>query len=243
MTIESQIINTDCLSGLERLEDSSVSLVLTDPPYNIGGHMKSRGSGVHRLRENHFSVCDWDNIDDSLWKALMQEFAENLYAKVKVGGAVVIFMAVIKVETIKGIFESAGFYYKTTGTWHKTNPMPRNMKLSFINSTESWIYFTKGKPSGTFNNDGKPFHDFIETSLTPLSEKRFGKHPTQKPLKLMMHFIKLLSNKDEFVLDPFCGTGTTLLAAKKLERFYIGYDMNEEYIEIANNRIKSDDVI
>ncbi len=235
---ENSLVQIDCLKGLQLIEDDSVNLMLTDPPYNIGGHMKSRGSGIHRLRENHFSICDWDNIEDELWKEQMGLLANSLFSKVKKGGAVIVFMAVIKVESIKRIFEDAGFYYKTTGTWHKKNPMPRNMNLSFINSTESWLYFTKGKPSGTYNNEGKAIHDFIETGLTPLSEKKFGKHPTQKPIKLMIHFVELLSNKGDLILDPFCGSGTSLLAAKMSGRKYIGFDMNPDYIEISSNRLQ-----
>ena len=60
------------------------------------------------------------------------------------------------------------------GIWHKTNPMPRNMNLQFINSTEAWIYFINEGTTGTFNNDSKALHDFVETSLTTQNEKRFG---------------------------------------------------------------------
>lgn len=228
----------DCILGVKELNEESIDLVLTDPPYNIGGHMKTRGSGIHRLRENHFSVCEWDNIDEELWQKHMSELASCLFEKVKFGGAVIVFMAVIKVETVKKLFEEAGFYYKTIGVWHKTNPMPRNMNLSFVNSTETWLYFTKVKPSGTFNNEGKMYHDFIETGLTPKSEKKHGKHPTQKPLKLMEHFVQLLSNENETVLDPFCGSGSSLVAAKLHNRNYIGFDINNDYIEVAIKRLE-----
>ena len=118
------------------------------------------------------------------------------------------FMSIIKVETIIRLAEKHGFYYKTTGIWHKTNPMPRNMNLHFINSTEAWIYFTYKKHTGTFNNEGIAIHDFFETSVTPAGEKRHGKHPTQKPVQLLEKFVKLLTNENDVVFDPFCGSGT-----------------------------------
>lgn len=68
-------------------------------------------------------------------------FAE-LSRVVKESSSVIMFMSIIKVETIIRLAEKHGFYYKTTGIWHKKNPMPRNMNLHFINSTEAWIYFT-----------------------------------------------------------------------------------------------------
>lgn len=236
--LKSNLINDDCLLGLKSLPENSVELVLTDPPYNLGAHMKSRGSGIHRLRSNHFSTCDWDNVDEHHWEQNIAGLATELARVIKDGGAVLMFMSVLKVAVIKSIFEKAGFYYKTTGTWHKTNPMPRNMNLSFVNSTESWIYFTKGKVSGTFNNNGAVFHDFVESGLTPSGEKKFGKHPTQKPLKIMKFFVSLLSNEGDTILDPFCGSGSTLVAAKHLKRRYIGIEINQEYSSIAIKRLE-----
>src|SRR3712207_9112883 len=91
------------------------------------------------------------------------------------------FMSLIKVETIIKLAEKNKFYYKTTGIWHKTNPMPRNMNLHFINSVEGWVYFTNITKTGTFNNNGTAIHDYIESSVTPKNEKIYGGHPTQKP--------------------------------------------------------------
>jgi len=111
------------------------------------------------------------------------------------------------------------------------------MNIHFVNSTEAWIYFINDGTSGTFNNDGKMVHDFIETSLTPKNEKKFGKHPTQKPVKIISHFIKHLSNENDVVLDPFMGSATTGVCAKKMNRKFIGIDLNKEYYELSKKRI------
>ena len=74
------------------------------------------------------------------------------------------------------------------------------MNLHFVNSTEAWIYFTYKTRTGTFNNSGALIHDFIETSVTPNGERRYGKHPTQKPESLIQHFVEILSNENEWVL-------------------------------------------
>ena len=152
-------------------------------------------------------------------------------------GAILLFMSLIKIETIIKLATKYKFYYKTTGIWHKTNPMPRNMNIHFVNSTEAWIYFIKDHTSGTFNNEGKIEHDFIETSLTTGKEKKKGKHPTQKPIKIIEHFIKLLSNKDEVVLDPFMGSGTTGKMALLNNRKFIGIEKDAGYFEIAKQRL------
>ena len=115
--------------------------------------------------------------------------------------------------------------------------MPRNMNIHFVNSTEAWIYFINNDTSGTFNNDGKMVHDYIETSLTTAKEKKFGKHPTQKPKIIISHFIKHLSNKNDVVLDIFSGLGTTCLAAAQLERKWIGFEQSKKYAEDSIKRI------
>ena len=132
-------------------------------------------------------------------------------------------------------------YYKTTGIWHKTNPMPRNMNLHFINSNECWIYFTNKTKTGTFNNNGKAIHDFFESSVTPSSEKKYGKHPTQKPESLIESFVKILSNRNDTVLDCFMGSGTTGVVSKRLGRNFVGIELNEEYFNIAKQRINDVD--
>ena len=108
----------------------------------------------------------------------------------------------------------------------------------FVNSTECWIYFIYKGTSGTFNNDGNVKHDFLESSVCPNSEKNFGKHPTQKPLKILKELIGCVTNEGEVVLDPFMGSGSTCVACDILRRRYIGIEIEEKYFDIANSRIQ-----
>lgn len=236
MVIELQ--NGDCVDLMSRLESQSVDLILTDPPYNLGNFMTGRQAGLHRMRSNFFVSAGWDNLDTNDWEKSMSGFFSEAARVLRRGGSLVCFMSVMKVETLVRLAEYHGFYYKTTGVWHKTNPMPRNMHLQFVNSTESWVYFTAGTRTGTFNNEGTLVHDFVETSVTPASERKFGKHPTQKPAKLMEYFVGLLSNPGDTVLDPFMGSGSTGVAAKKLGRSFIGIELDPQYFAIAKNRIE-----
>ena len=228
----------NCIGIMSNLEDRSIDLVLTDPPYNIGEFAKERGAQIHTMRPNTFYNKGWDNQDTDDWRQLMDGFSELMSEKVKIGGGVIIFASLLKIGDIKNIVEKHGFYYKTTGIWHKSNPMPRNMNLSFVLSTEAWLYFVNQKRTGTFNNNGKAVHDYVETSVTPLNERKFGKHPTAKPVKLMNHFVRLLSNEGETVLDPFMGSGTTGVSCCELGRNFIGIEKDDKYFEIAKNRIE-----
>lgn len=232
-------LRCDCIDGMVGIPDRSVDLLLTDPPYNLGRFMKHRNSGVHRMRSNHFSNAGWDNLDQEEWELKLDEFLYNANRVLKLGGSLVIFMSIIKVETVVKLAQRHGFYYKTTGIWHKRNPMPRNMKISFVNSTESWIYFVNKKPSGTFNGKGRMWHDHFETSITPKSEKDHGSHPTQKPLSLLENFIELLSHPGDVVLDPFMGCGSTGIAAKSKNRRFCGFEISQDYYDIAVKRMQS----
>ena len=148
----------------------------------------------------------------------------------------IVFMSILRVETLVEIANKFGFYYKTTGIWHKTNPMPRNMNLHFVNSNECWIYFTYKTKTRTFNNKGKLVLDYIETSVTTAREKKLGKHPTQKPLELLSRIILASTNEGDLILDPFCGSSTTGIAAINLKRKYIGIDNEEEYLKLSVKR-------
>jgi site-specific DNA-methyltransferase (adenine-specific) len=80
--------------------------------------------GVFRLRKN-FVASGWDDLAYEDWYVQMLDFLQLTYAKLAPNGAVIIFMSIMKVESIIEIAQKAGFYYKTTGIWHKTNPMPK----------------------------------------------------------------------------------------------------------------------
>lgn len=224
---------------MKAMEPRSIDLILTDPLYNLGKFMQERATNLKRMRSNYFGAAGWDDLDFDEWTLLMDKFFEEASKVIRVGGSMIVFMAIIKVETIIQLATKHGFYYKTTGIWHKTNPMPRNMNLHFINSTEAWVYFTYKNRTGTFNNNGKAIHDFFETSVTPAGERTFGRHPTQKPVMLLSQMVQLLSNEGDIVFDPFMGSGSTGVAALMNKRNFIGSEINEEYCETSRARMEN----
>lgn len=232
------LLNQDCIKAMEGIDSNSIDLIVTDPPYNLGNFMINRDTNLKKMRDNFFGTAGWDNMEYDEWANSMDNFFSSAARVIRRGGAMIVFMAIIKVETIIHLAERHGFYYKTTGIWHKTNPMPRNMNLHFVNSTEAWIYFTYKTKTGTFNNGGAMLHDFIETSVTPNGERHFGKHPTQKPESLIQHFVEILSNLGDTVLDPFMGSGTTGVVSKRSGRNFIGIELDEQYFNMAKTRIE-----
>lgn len=234
----SQLLLGDCLKVMKQLPDSSVDCIITDPPYNLGQFMHDRNTNLVKMRANQFAYAGWDNMGYKEWRKSMKMFLVECSRVLKKGGTLIVFMAVIKVSDIVNLSQGTNLYYKTTGVWHKTNPMPRNMNIHFVNSTESWIYFVNSDTSGTFNNQGRVVHDFLESSVCPLSEKKHGRHPTQKPLSIMKRLIELVTNPNDIILDPFMGSGSTCVAAAVLGRRYLGIELDENYLKIAKARIE-----
>lgn len=141
--------------------------------------------------------------------------------------------------------EEEGFKIINNITWQKTNPPPNLACKTFTHSTETIIWARKDlkKSKYTFNynlmkelNDNKQMKDVWTTSLTKPSEKKCGKHPTQKPLEILDKIILASTKENDLILDPFCGSSTTGISANKLNRAYIGIDNSEEYLELSKRR-------
>ena len=241
MRINIQLFNEDCLAIIPTLENNSIDLLITDPPYNLGEFIQKRNYNIKNMRENNLlNAKDWDSLSKEEYLVNMDKFFQEVFSKLKIGANIIIFISSLRIESIVEIAEKYGFYYKTTGVWHKTNPMPRNMNLHFINSNEFWIYFVYKKRTGNvFNNENKMIMDYIESSTPKSSEKQYGKHPTQKPIQIIDYLIKILSREGDLVLDPFLGSGTTGESAVRLKRNFIGIELDRNYFEMAKKRIES----
>lgn len=236
-----ELYNEDCLKVIQKLEDNSIDLLITDPPYNLGEFIRKRNYNLKGMRENSLeNIIDWDSLSKEEYLVNIERFFQEVSSKLKVGANVIIFLSSLRIESIVEIAERYNFYYKTTGVWHKTNPMPRNMNLHFVNSNEFWLYFVYKKRTGnTFNNENRMIMDYIESSTPKSSEKQYGKHPTQKPIQIIDYLIKILSREGDLVLDPFLGSGTTGESAVRLKRNFIGIELDRNYFEIAKKRIES----
>lgn len=233
-----ELTHGDCLLAMGDIPDGSIDLVLTDPPYNLAAFMMRRATNLRSMRPNHFYADGWDDMTEEEWAKSMDAFLAESARVLRRGGALLMLMSIIRVETVVRLAEGHGLYYKTTGVWHKTNPMPRNMSLHFVNAIEPWVYFVNGAKTGTFNNGGIALHDFVETPVAPRSERALGSHPTQKPVALMEHFVRILSDPGDVILDPFMGSGSTGVAAITNGRRFVGIELDERYYDTAERRVR-----
>ena len=153
----------------------------------------------------------------------------------------------LNIYSIGLALEQEGFKIINNITWQKTNPPPNLACRCFTHSTETILWARKNdkKARHLFNyqlmkekNGGKQMKDVWTGPLTPAKEKLLGKHPTQKPLYLLERIIEASTNPGDLVLDPFCGSSSTGVAAKALGRRYIGIDNVEEHLELSARRLR-----
>jgi site-specific DNA-methyltransferase (adenine-specific) len=227
--------NKDCVEGMNDLFKNGgecVDLIVADPPYVV-----SKESNFHTMKDRKnqrtgTTFGEWDLEFDN------REWINSSYNILKKGGSLIVFNDFKKASIIYDIASEAGFEYKDTIIWKKTNPMPRNRDRRYIPNIEMLQWYVK-KGSWTFNRQDEKYEGSILSfpSESGGGFKRY--HPTQKPVKLIEHLIKIHSNNGEIVLDPFMGSGTTAVASLNLNRHFIGFEINPEYVSIANERIKN----
>ena len=153
------------------------------------------------------------------------------------------------IYSIGEALEEEGFKIINNITWRKLNPPPNISCRAFTHSTETIIWAKKdiknNKHKFNYNdmkelNGGKQMKDVWEMSLTKPSEKKHGKHPTQKPIALLERIILASTNEGDLILDPFNGSGTTGIVAHMLNRRYIGIDNVQEYLDLTIRRYESE---
>jgi site-specific DNA-methyltransferase (adenine-specific) len=130
-------------------------------------------------------------------------------------------------------------------TWHKPDPPPNVLHTAFTHAHETLLWASKGKAARhTFNYDLINSRDptaqvssVWRIPAVPGREKLHGRHPTQKPLRLVRRAVLASTTEGDLVFDPFCGSGTTGVAAKELDRYFVGAETEREFAELAGRRI------
>ena len=236
-----KIFNEDCLEGMKRIPDGSVDFVLTDLPYGI-------------------TVCEWDKKID------LTKFWEQANRVTKRNGAMAMFsqlpFGVDLINANRKNFRYEWIWEKSLGTgMFNAKKMPlrchENILVFYQKLPTYNPQFRSGKPykrapqtpknyeGGVYHgvkslpsrNDGDKYYprDVIKFTVSMSSEERY--HNTQKPVDLLEYLIKTYTNEGELVLDATIGSGSTAVACINTNRHFIGFELNEKYFDIANQRI------
>jgi len=222
-----QLYHGDCLDILPTLEDGSVDVVITDPPYYTDDNWSNHQtlSGADDARMNH----KWK--DDFSW---LQEIPRVL----KVGGQWFSFSNNDGLSFLILAAKEVGLKPLRRLTWVKTNPRPSIPRRIFRNDTESCMWGTTGGAPTYFGATDQ--RDALSVDHLPIcGGKERTSHPTQKPLKLMMRYVRIGCPTGGVILDPFMGSGTTGVACVQTGRSFIGIELNKEYFDLAKQRIET----
>ena len=242
------LIQGNSLEVLKNIKPESIDMIFADPPYFLsnngitcqGGKMVSVNKGSwDKLSDNGTSIEEKHKFNRK-WI--------NLCKKVlKPNGTIWISGTMHNIYSVGMALEQEGFKIINNITWQKTNPPPNLACRCFTHSTETILWAKKNdKKSHYFfdynkmkeMNGGKQMKDVWIGSLTKPSEKKCGKHPTQKPEYLLEKIVLASTEKGQIILDPFCGSGTTGVEAVRFGRKFIGIDLSEEYLQITKKRLE-----
>ena len=234
----------DSLEALRHIPDGSVDLIFADPPYFLS-------NGGMTCKSGRRASVDKGSWDKSMGAEANHEYNLTWLREckriLKADGTMFVSGTHHVIFSIGYAMQQLDMKILNDITWHKTNPPPNLSCRYFTHSTETIIWAAPHKKSKHFfdyhsmkrENLGKQMKSVWEMGTPKKVEKRFGKHPTQKPLKLLIRIIQAASRPGDLVLDPFSGSGTTGIAATILDRKYIGIELNEEYLQIAKQRFLS----
>ncbi len=238
-----RLLKGDCVEILNKARENSVDMIFADPPYFLSnggitchaGKMVSVNKGTwdksRGVEENHKFTLEW-------LKACQRVLKPN---------------GTIWVSGTTHIIYSVGFAMQELGykilndiIWYKRNAPPNLSCRYFTHSTEIVLWAAKNEKSKHYFdyqlmkmiNQGKQMRNVWEISAPPAEEKKFGKHPTQKPVELLKRIIQASTKEGDLVLDPFCGSSTTGVAAVLLNRKYVGIDLEDNYLQLSKKRLE-----
>ena len=245
-TDDAILILGDSFSVLEKLEPESIDMVFADPPY----FLSNDGITCHAGKMVSVNKGDWDKVSSVDEKHEFNRAWIRLCKRVLTqNGTIWISGTLHNIYSIGMALEQEGFKIINNITWQKTNPPPNLACRCFTHSTETilWAQKDEKKAKHFFNyqlmkeqNGGKQMKDVWTGTLTPQKEKAEGKHPTQKPLYILERIIEASTVEGDLILDPFCGSSSTGVAAKRLKRTYIGIDNEQEYIDLSVRRLQKE---
>ena len=237
--IDIKFILGDCIKELEKLKTDSVNLIFADPPYNLSGETSLT------VKNGKPVTCDkgeWDKIENI--HEFNLKWVKECKRVLKPQGTLWISGTLHNHPSIGMALKGAGYWIINDVIWYKPNATPLLSRNRFVPSTELiWVASKTKKYYFDYElakklNGGKQMRNL----WTITAKRHITSHPTEKPEELLERVISIGSKKGDLILDPFMGSGTTGVVAKKLCRNFIGIEIDKKYSKIATNRINKTEV-
>jgi len=241
----------DSLALTGAMPEGSVDLIFADPPYNLsnGGFtcQSGRRAAVDKGAWDRSAGADEDFLFHRRWIAACGRLLRD-------GGTIWISGTYHSIYACGYALQSLGFHILNDICWYKPNAPPNLSTRYFTASNETLIWARKGDGKHTFHYDdmkngdwsydplkreGKQMRSVWSVPAPKPSEKREGRHPTQKPLALLERVVLASSDEGNLILDPFAGSSTTGIAALRHNRLFIGIEKEKEYLDLSVRRFES----
>ena len=227
-----KLLKGDSSKLIKRIPDSSIDLILIDPPYNLSSYSTGNMDFKWRKTINN-DLADWDK-ETFIPQNWQKEFTRILSDK----GNIFAFCSYNLIgewhKTFDPIFDTFQFF-----VWHKTNPPPKFRKAGFLNSCELVVCMWNKGHTWNFGKQNE-MHNFIESPICMGKERvKNPTHPTQKPLKVLDKLVQISTNEGDVILDCFMGVGSTGVSAINQNRKFIGFEIDGDYFNQAKKRIKN----
>lgn len=240
------LLRRDALEVLGELPAASFDMIFADPPYLLsnGGTTMQAGKRA-RVDKGAWDRSRGDVETDHLWHRAWLRGCQRV---LKPSGTIWVCGNYASICSVGWAMQSLGFHFLNVVTWEKQNP-PSNLgcrTLTYSTEFLIWAAPQRYKPlRHAFNYeelkaecDGRQMRDVWVFSPPPPSERRHGKHPTQKPEALLDRCLKVSAREGDLVLDPFCGSATTGVAALRRGCRFVGVEADGSYLEIARKRLR-----
>jgi len=244
---KNKIVQGNSIEILKKIPDETFDLVFADPPYNL-----QLDKNLERPDNSKVDAVDdqWDQFSSfKTYDLFTNQWLKECRRVLKKNGTIWVIGSYHNIFRVGKEIQDLNFWILNDVVWNKRNPMPNFKGTRFTNAHETLIWAAKEQKSKyTFNynslkcfNDDKQLRSDWELAICSGNErcKKNGTkaHSTQKPEALLYRVILSTTNKDDLILDPFFGTGTTGAVAKKLGRNFLGIEKEKKYIEVAKKRI------
>ena len=253
------IINSECVTEMKKLPDSCIDLIIADPPYNLSKgvewkwdnsiELKGMGGNWNKVMQ------EWDNFTFESYMEFTKSWLSEAKRILKPTGSMWIFGTYHNIGFINVICQILEIEIINEVVWYKRNAFPNLAGRRLTASHETILWCNKGgkkreyffdyeySRNGDFSYDGLKVPGKQMRTVWDIpnnkekSELAYGKHPTQKPIRLLKRMINLSSKENDIMLTPFSGAGSECVAAKMMGRRYIGIELDRAYCDISTNRL------
>lgn len=231
------LILGDCLEEMRKIKTNSIDLIITSPPYNkkgLTGRKKPKNQ-IWKKFNIDYSLYD-DNLPEEEYEKWMVLILDEMFRIIRENGS--IFFNHKPRRHQNKVYLPTEFISKSKLNlyqliiWNRLSS-PNVRKDHLLPTTEHVYWLTKGKPKVFKENIEKEFQSEVWT----ISPERGSDHPAPFPQKLVENCILLTTNENDLVMDPFLGSGTSAVVSKRLNRKFIGIEIDEKYLYITKKRI------